>query len=89
MKDCLWLGLTAAVGFTKYLPKMLEKVLSSDGTFFLFIGIKLPRQQMPSREVEDYLISCSKASNSGVLKNSPRVISKASHNFLIVTLPGF
>ena len=36
-----------------------------------------------------YFISCSKASNSGVEKNSPSVISKPSHNFLIVTAPGF
>ena len=34
-------------------------------------------------------ISCSRASNSGVEKNSPSVISKPSHNFLIVTVPGF
>ena len=36
-----------------------------------------------------YLISCSKRSKAGVEKNSPSVISKASHNFLIVTVPGF
>jgi len=35
------------------------------------------------------LISCSNASNSGVEKNSPRVISKPSQSFLIVTVPGF
>ena len=39
--------------------------------------------------IKDYLISCSKLSNAGVLKNSPKVISKPSHNFLIVTAPGF
>ena len=32
-----------------------------------------------------YLISCSRLSNSDVLKNSPNVISKPSHNFLSVT----
>ncbi len=31
-----------------------------------------------------YLISCSKASNSGVLKNPPGVISRPSHSFLMV-----
>ena len=36
-----------------------------------------------------YLISCSNRSKVGVEKNSPSVISKASHNFLIVTVPGF
>ena len=50
MKDCLRLELTAAVGFTKYLPKLLEKVLSLDGTFFLLYGTKIPRRQGPSRE---------------------------------------
>ena len=35
-----------------------------------------------------YLISCSKLSNIGVEKNSPKVISSPSHNFLIVTAPG-
>ena len=39
--------------------------------------------------MQDHLISCSNASNSGVEKNSPNVISKPSHNFLIVTVPGF
>ena len=53
------------------------------------LGIENPRQRVLSREVEDYSISCSSASNSGVLKNSPKVISKPSHNFLIVTAPGF
>ena len=36
-----------------------------------------------------YLISCSSVSNSGVEKNSPRVISRPSQSFLIVTTPGF
>lgn len=36
-----------------------------------------------------YIISCSKSSNSGVLKNAPSEISKPSHNFLMVTVPGF
>lgn len=36
-----------------------------------------------------YSISCSKVSNSGVPKNSPNVISKPSHSFLIVMAPGF
>ena len=36
-----------------------------------------------------YLISCSNASNSGVLKNSPKVISNPSHNSLIVKILGF
>lgn len=36
-----------------------------------------------------HFISCSNASNSGVPKNSPRVISRPSHSFLIVTAPGF
>lgn len=40
-------------------------------------------------EVVSYLISCSKASKSGVLKNSPKVISKPSQSFLIVMAPGF
>jgi len=31
-----------------------------------------------------YLISCSNPSNSGVLKNSPRVISSPSQSFLMV-----
>ena len=33
--------LTTAIGFTKNLPKMLEKVLSLDGTFFLPYSLKL------------------------------------------------
>ena len=37
----------------------------------------------------DQTISCSKESNSGVEKNSPNVISKPSHSFLMVTVPGF
>lgn len=36
-----------------------------------------------------HFISCSSASNSGVPKNSPRVISKPSQSFLSVTAPGF
>lgn len=39
--------------------------------------------------VYGYLISCSKASNSGVEKNSPRVMPKPSQSFLRVTTPGF
>ena len=34
-------------------------------------------------------ISCSRLLNSFVLKNSPSVLPKPSHNFLIVTIPGF
>ena len=33
-----------------------------------------------------YLISCSKLSNTSALKNSPSVISKPSHSFLIVLM---
>lgn len=58
------------------------------GTFFLFLGVKNPRGRC-AIEGNGYLISCSKASNSGVLKNSPKVISKPSHSFLIVMVPGF
>ena len=36
-----------------------------------------------------YLISCSKSLKKTVLKNSLRVISKPSHSFLMVTIPGF
>ena len=36
----------------------------------------------------DYLISCSSVSKSSVEKNSPSVISKPSHSFFIVTVPG-
>lgn len=36
-----------------------------------------------------HLISCSRPSKSEVEKNSPKVISKASHSFLIVITPGF
>ena len=36
-----------------------------------------------------YRISCSKSSNSFVLKNAPRVISNASQIFFNVTIPGF
>jgi len=35
-----------------------------------------------------YFISCSNASNSGVLKNSPRVISSPSQIFLTVATSG-
>ena len=34
-------------------------------------------------------ISCSRASNSGVEKNSPNVISNPSQSFLMLTIPGF
>ena len=69
--------------------------------FLLFIGIAFsqPRDYRVVFVIQKngaptvlrffYLISCSNASNSGVLKNSPRVISKPSHNFLIVMVPGF
>ena len=42
-------------------------------------------------EQDDYFqtISCSSLSNSGVEKNSPKVISNPSQSFLIVTVPGF
>ena len=33
--------LTTAIGFTKNLPKMLEKVLSKDGTFFFVCALKI------------------------------------------------
>jgi len=38
---------------------------------------------------EDYFISCSSSSNSGVVKNSDNDISNPSHSFLMVTIPGF
>lgn len=36
-----------------------------------------------------YCISCSSSSKAGVEKNCPKMISNASHSFLIVTVPGF
>ena len=47
------------------------------------------RLTQPLVYADNYLISCSSILNSGVLQNSPRVISKTSHNFLIVMLPWF
>jgi hypothetical protein len=38
----LWLGLTAAVGFTKYLPKMHEKKHCQTGSAFFFVQRKPP-----------------------------------------------
>ena len=58
-------------------------------------GIALPRRCGCQRQLterwkpSDYLISCSKESNSGVEKNSPSVIPSPSHNILIVTILGF
>lgn len=43
----------------------------------------------PLRLPENHLISCSNVSNSLPEKNSFSVMPKPSHNFLIVTMPGF
>ena len=52
-------------------------------------ALVLRRESCCPSSLASQQISCSRASNSGVEKNSPSVISKPSHSFLMVTVPGF
>ena len=52
-------------------------------------ALVLRRESCCPSSLASQQISCSRASNSGVEKNSPSVILKPSHSFLMVTVPGF
>ena len=64
----------------------VQVVFGDEGSGTVTIEANIAPQSVLVDSSADYTISCSKLSNSTVEKNSPRVMSSPSQNFLMVTM---